>query len=487
MTTSKNPAAALRRPVLLALACLLPACDGGEDLQGTDPPAIAEVTVDAPATTIAVGDSVQLEAVALDAAGNVVDDRAVEWTSADPAVAAVSSSGMVTGLRAGEAAIGATVGEVAGAIAITVTATAPPAPPPPPGSGAPGLERIASGLAFPLDLASPPDDDRLFVVEKGGTIRIIADGAVLPEPFLDVSGRVAGRAEQGLLGLAFFPDYASSGRFVVHYTDLEGDTRVSVFQVSPDPNRADAASETPILSVTQPGPAHNGGQIRFGPDGMLYIALGDGGSRNGDDRGRGQSLADPLGSVLRVDVSSGTGYTAPPDNPFVGTANARPEIWSYGLRNPWRFSFDRATGDLYIADVGETGWEEINRARSADGAGRGVNYGWSVMEGPDCMQDGCDRGGLTLPTVQYDHDVGCSVTGGYVYRGEALPSLQGHYLFGDFCQGWVRSFAAADETPEPVDQPTLSPGDNITSFGEDAAGELYILTGSGSVLKIVPR
>ena len=206
MATSNHPAGAVLRPVLLALACLLPACDGGEDLQGTDPPAVAEVTVNAPATTIAVGDSVQLEAVALDAAGNAVEDRAVEWTSADSRVAAVSSSGMVTGLREGEAAIGATVDEIAGAIAITVTATAPPAPPPPPGSGAPGLEPIASGLAFPLDLTSPPDDDRLFVVEKGGTIRIIADGAVLAEPFLDLSGRVAGRAEQGLLGLAFFPD-----------------------------------------------------------------------------------------------------------------------------------------------------------------------------------------------------------------------------------------------------------------------------------------
>jgi glucose/arabinose dehydrogenase len=257
--------------------------------------------------------------------------------------------------------------------------------------------------------------------------------------------------------------------------------------VSQDPNRADPASETPILGVTQPGPAHNGGQIAFGPDGMLYIALGDGGSRNGDDGGRGQSLEELLGSLLRIDVASGSAYTVPGDNPFVGTANARPEIWSYGLRNPWRFSFDRATGDLYVADVGETDWEEVNRSRAAEGAGRGVNYGWSVMEGPDCMRAGCDPTGLTLPTVRYDHGIGCSVTGGYVYRGAALPSLQGQYLFGDFCQGWVKSFPADAPVPEPVDRPELSPGDNITSFGEDAAGELYILTASGTVYKIVPR
>ena len=488
MALPNRPAPALARPALLTLACLLPACDDrGEDLQGTDPPAVAEVTVEAPATAIAVGDSLQLEAVALDTDGNLLERPAVEWSSADPSVATVSSSGVVTGLSEGEAGISAAVAEVTGGIAITVTPLEPPPAPPPPGTGEPGLEEIAGGLAFPLYLTSPPDDERLFVVEKGGTIRIIAGGAVLAEPFLDISAKVAGRGEQGLLGLAFFPDYATSGRFVVHYTDLEGDTRVSAFQVSADPNRADAGSETPILSVTQPGPAHNGGQILFGPDGMLYVGLGDGGSRNGDDRGRGQSLADLLGSILRIDVSGGAGYATPADNPFVGTGGAQPEVWSYGLRNPWRFSFDRATGDLYIADVGETGWEEINRARAADGAGRGVNYGWSVMEGPDCLQEGCDRSGLASPTVQYDHDDGCSVTGGYVYRGEALPALQGRYLYGDFCQGWVRSLAADDESPEPMDEPALSPGENITSFGEDAAGELYILTGNGRVLKIVPR
>jgi glucose/arabinose dehydrogenase len=493
MTTRHIEAGARPRPALVALACTVWACgDGGGDLQDNNPPAVAEVTVEAAATTIAAGDSVQLQAVALDADGNALEDRTAEWASASPDVATVSAAGMVTGRSAGEARISATVEAVSGTIAITVSSTEPPRPPPPPpppppGTGTPGLEQIASGLAFPLGLTSPPGDERLFVVEKGGTIHIIQDGAVLPDPFLDISGQVSGRAEQGLLGLAFFPDYTSSGRFVVHYTDLQGDTQISVFNVSSDPSRADAASETPILSVSQPGPAHNGGQILFGPDGLLYIGLGDGGSRAGEDDGRGQSLGDLLGSVLRIDVSAGSAYSVPGDNPFVGTAGAQPEIWSHGLRNPWRFSFDRATGDLYIADVGETGWEEVDRARTADGAGRGVNYGWSVMEGPECLRDGCDRTGLTLPTLAYGHAEGCSIVGGYVYRGTALASLQGQYLFGDFCQGWVKSFAARDESPEPVDQPALSPGENITSFGEDDAGELYILTASGSVFKIVPR
>jgi glucose/arabinose dehydrogenase len=272
---------------------------------------------------------------------------------------------------------------------------------------------------------------------------------------------------------------------VVHYTDLDGDTQVSTFLVSADPNRADPTSESSVLGVEQPGPAHNGGQIAFGPDGMLYIALGDGGSTGGDDGGRAQSLEDPLGAVLRIQLSPGPGYTVPADNPFVGTAGARPEIWSYGLRNPWRFSFDRGTGDLYIADVGETDWEEVNRSTAADGAGRGLNYGWSVMEGPECLEEGCDQSGLTLPLVAYDHTQGCSITGGYVYRGAAVSSLQGQYLFADFCRGWVRSFPAAGDPGEPVDWPALAPGDNVTSFGEDADGELYVLTSSGGVYQIV--
>jgi hypothetical protein len=448
------------------------------------------VTVEAASTTIAVGESVQLEAIARDESGNPLEDRPVEWASASPSVAAVTATGLVTGHAPGEVEITATVEGVTGRIAITVSTSEPPPPPPPPpppGSGDPGLERIAGDIAFPIGLTSPPDDPRLFVLERGGRIRVIQDGAVLPGPFLDISAKVSTEGEQGLLGLAFVPDYASSGRFLVHYSDVAGVSRISAFQVSPDPNRADPASEVSLLTLAHLSAFHQGGQLAFGPDGMLYVSFGDGGSARRDDDGRAQSLGDLYGSVLRIDVSSGSAYTVPADNPFVETAGALPEIWSYGLRNPWRFSFDRTTGDLYVADVGQSDWEEVNRARAADGSGRGLNFGWNVMEGPDCVRAGCDQTGLTPPTVLYDHGIGCAIIGGYVYRGAALPSLQGQYLFGDLCLGWVKSFAAADETPAPVDQPDLSPGESITSFGEDAAGELYILTERGSVFKIVPQ
>ena len=477
----------LIQPYTMALAAtsaLLAACGGdGNDLQ--DPPAVAEVVVTATDSSIAVGQAVPVTATALDAEGNAVGDVVFQFASADPEVATVSETGLVTAVAAGETEIAATAEDVTGSFVIAVTSVTTP-PPPPPG-GAPGLQLVSEALEFPLGLTAPPDDDRLFVVEKGGFVRIIDGGTLLPEPFLDLSDQVSSRAEQGLLGLAFPPDYVTSGRFYVHYTNLDGDTRVSSFQASADPNRADETSEANVLSVEQPGPAHNGGQLAFGPDGMLYIGLGDGGSRGGEDDGRGQSLGDLLGAVLRLDVSSGSGYTVPPDNPFVNVAGARGEIWGYGLRNPWRFSFDRTTGDLYIADVGETDWEEVNRSSVADGAGRGLNYGWSLMEGPDCMVDGCDQTGLTLPTVAYSHSEGCSITGGYVYRGTAVPELQGQFLFADFCFGWVHSIPSSGDPGEPVDWPALSPGDNVTSFGEDAAGELYVLTASGGVFKIVSR
>jgi glucose/arabinose dehydrogenase len=338
-------------------------------------------------------------------------------------------------------------------------------------------------------LASSPDgtDSRLFVVEKGGTIRIIENRVVRPQPFLDISAKVGTKSEQGLLSLAFAPDFVSSRRFYVSYVDLFGNTQISSYLVSADPSVADATSEVNVLSVAQPASTHKGGLITFGPDGMLYIGLGDGGSRDGMDDGRGQSLDDLLGALLRIDVSSGAGYTVPADNPFVGVADALPEIWAYGFRNPWRFSFDRQTRDLYIGDVGESRWEEVDRARSTEGGGKGVNYGWSVMEGPDCMVAGCDPTGLALPSFVYGHDQGCAITGGYVYRGTAVAALQGQYLFADFCQGWVHSFPAAGEPGAPADWPALAPGGNITSFAEDAAGELYVLTSDGGVFKIVAR
>lgn len=357
----------------------------------------------------------------------------------------------------------------------------------PQGRGA-RLQPITSGLSGPLYLTAPPGDlSRLFIVEQIGRIRIVKDGTLLAAPFLDISAQVLAAGEQGLLGLAFEPDYASTGRFVVHYNDLLGDTRLSVFLVSADPDIADAASEQVILTADQPYPNHKGGQVVFGPDGFLYLGLGDGGSAN-DPEGRGQSLSELLGSILRVDVQPGAPYTIPADNPFVGQAGALPEIWSYGLRNPWRFSFDRATGDLYIADVGQNQLEEVDVAPANSGSGRGANFGWSLMEGSQCLGGGqCNQAGLTLPTYEYNHNQGCSIIGGYVYRGAAIPNIQGEYFYGDFCQGWVRSFryvsgAAIEET----DWPTLRPGGAITSFGEDAAGELYVLSSAGGVFKVIP-
>lgn len=350
------------------------------------------------------------------------------------------------------------------------------------------LAAVVTGLSSPLYVATPPGEtNRLFIVEQTGGIRIVKDGALLPAPFLDLSARISAGGERGLLGLAFDPQYATTGRFVVHYTNPAGDTHLSTFQVSPDPDVADPASEQIILTAVQPYPNHNGGQIVFGPDGFLYLGLGDGGSAN-DPEGRGQNLTEPLGSILRLDLQGGVPYAIPPDNPFVGQAGALPEIWSYGLRNPWRFSFDRATGDLYIADVGQNQFEEVDVAPAADGAGRGVNYGWSIMEGSHCLSGGqCDQTGLALPAFEYGHGQGCSITGGYVYRGSAIPNLQGTYFFADYCQGWVRSFRYANgEATELTEWPSLRPGGPITSFGEDSSGELYIVSGSGGVYKVVP-
>lgn len=345
------------------------------------------------------------------------------------------------------------------------------------------LQQVASGLAFPLYLTAPSGDSRLFIVEKGGRILIVKDGALLPTPFLDLSAQVSTGSEQGLLGLAFHPQYPANGRLFVHYTDLAGDTRVSQFRVSDNPDLADPASETLVLAADQPFPNHNGGQVLFGPDGLLYIMLGDGGAA-GDPGGRGQSLADLLGSMLRVEPLETGGYAVPSDNPFVAVEGARPEIWNYGLRNPWRVDFDPATGDLYVADVGQGRWEEVSVSPAG---GRGVNYGWNIMEGPECVIDGCDQSGLEPPVVWYSHAEGCSITGGFVYRGAAIPALRGHYFYSDFCTGFVRSFRL--ESGAAVDQyqwPTLAPGGSVPGFGRDAQGELYLLTAAGVVYRIVP-
>jgi hypothetical protein len=362
--------------------------------------------------------------------------------------------------------------------------------PPDDGDPAPvgvGLETVVEGLDFPVWLTAPPGDPRLFVVEKDGRVVIVAGGAVLPTPFLDLRGQVSTGSEQGLLSLAFHPDFAANGRFFVNYTDPAGDTRVVEYRVSPaDPDRVDPGSARVVLAIEQPFSNHNGGLVLFGPDGMLYVGMGDGGS-GGDPQGNGQNLGTLLGKILRIDVDGGQPYASPDDNPFVDTAGARPEIWAYGLRNPWRFSFDRETGDLYVADVGQNRIEEVNAVR---GAGPGLDYGWNVMEGSECFGSaGCDREGLTLPVAEYDHGDGCSVTGGYVYRGAAIPDLRGTYLYSDYCSGFVRGFRFANgHAGDERRFAELEPADHsVASFGEDAAGELYVLTAGGGVHRIVPR
>jgi glucose/arabinose dehydrogenase len=347
--------------------------------------------------------------------------------------------------------------------------SAVPSFPPPPAF----LRQIVSGMDKPTLLVSARDGTgRLFVLEQAGTIRIIKDGALLPEPFLDLSGLVnTGGNERGLLGLAFDPKYSENGRFFVNYTDADGNSLTARYSVSGnDPNRADPAGGVPILRIPHPQYAnHNGGNLVFGPDGYLYFGLGDGGS-GGDPNGNGQNLGVLLGKLLRIDVSVEP-YAVPPDNPFVGRAGAKPEIWAYGLRNPWRFSFDRKTGDLYIADVGQDAYEEIDFQPAGDRGGE--NYGWNFMEGFHPYR-GRAPAGLIPPVAEYDHSGGnCSVTGGYVYRGSLLPELSGMYIFGDYCSGriWVLDRAANGWRMAEWTDTTLA----ITSFGVDDNGEIYVL------------
>jgi glucose/arabinose dehydrogenase len=351
-----------------------------------------------------------------------------------------------------------------------------------------GLRSFASGLESPLLVANAGDGSgRAFVVEQVGRIRIVQNGRLLPAPFLDISDRIVSGGEQGLLGIAFHPDFASNGRFFVDYTDLDGDTVVAEFHRSAgDPNLAEPDSERELLGIDQPFANHNGGAIAFGPDGYLWVATGDGGGAE-DPAGNGQRLDTLLAKLLRIDVddrTADTGYAIPPDNPFVGRDGARPEIWALGLRNPWRFSFDRDTDDVWIGDVGQYEIEEINHVPS-DRAG--VNFGWNVMEGQACFapSSGCDRSGLTLPVAVYDHGQGCSVTGGFVYRGSRWPALHGAYLFSDFCAGTIWS---VDGRNPGARAPTvmLETGRAISSFGEDESGELYVTDlAQGEVLRIV--
>ena len=341
------------------------------------------------------------------------------------------------------------------------------------------FEPIASGFKRPVYLTHAGDGTgRLFVVEQPGRIWVIENGQLSPSPFLDIISIVhSGGNEQGLLSVAFHPNYESNGLFFVNYTRKpDGATVVARYTVSGDPNAADPNSAVTILTIAQPEPNHNGGLVQFGPDGYLYIGMGDGGG--GGDRhgaiGNGQDLLALLGKLLRIDVDSGEPYAIPDSNPFVVRSDVRPEVWAYGLRNPWRFSFDRATGDLFIADVGQNAYEEVN-FQPASSAG-GENYGWRIMEGNHCFnpKSDCDQSGLVLPAAEYDHGSGCSITGGSVYRGSQYAWLDGLYFFADYCTGIIWSLE--HDVSGAWSMVERAQADfTISSFDEDEAGELYVI------------
>ena len=339
------------------------------------------------------------------------------------------------------------------------------------------LQRVAM-LEEPVALVVRPDDPALYIAEKDGAVVALRDGRVDPIPVLDVSSEVSLGGEQGLLGLVFSPD---GGSLYVNFTDVDGDTRVVAYAMADD--RADPSSRREVLFVDQPYSNHNGGNLVFGPDGYLYIGLGDGGS-GGDPHGNAQSLGTLLGKMLRIDPrpTDGAPYRIPADNPFVTTPGARPEIWAYGLRNPWRYSFDRATGDLWIGDVGQSAWEEVDRQPASSTGGE--NYGWNVREGSHPYASGGAAPGAVDPVFDYPHSDGCVVTGGYVYRGAAIPDLVGTYVFADFCLGQIEGLRV--DCGEVVNEQLGATVQAVSSFGEDAQGELYVLSLAGGLYRLAP-
>lgn len=344
---------------------------------------------------------------------------------------------------------------------------------------------IANGLASPVYLTAPPGDDRLFIVEQIGRVRIIRGGVLLPRPFLDITSRVLAGGERGLLSIAFHPAFSTNGFVYVSYTAQAGGNRVERYTVrAGDADALDPASGQLVLSVAQQYTNHNGGLIAFGPDGKLYVGKGDGGGA-GDPDGNAQNKATLLGKILRLDVDGALPYEIPADNPFVGESGSRAEIWALGLRNPWRFAFDRVAGTLYVADVGQSAWEEVHVVPADRPA---VNYGWSVMEGNHCFTTPtCNSSPFDRPVLEYSHGEGCSITGGYVYRGARVPGIQGHYFYSDYCSGFVRSFRY--DNGAAIDRRHWGVGDvgSVLSFGEDAAGELYVLSANGRVYRLDAR
>ncbi len=341
------------------------------------------------------------------------------------------------------------------------------------------LTRFASGLSNPVYITHAGDGSGLlYVVEQGGRIIVLNSAGSSVSTFLDISDLTTGTGERGLLGLAFHPSFESNRRFFVNYTDNAGDTIIAEYRAT-STRSADAGSFRQILKIDQPYSNHNGGMITFGADGYLYIGMGDGGSA-GDPQNRAQNLGSLLGKILRIDIDHGSPYSSPSTNPFRNHSGARDEIWDYGLRNPWRFSFDRSTRAMFIGDVGQSAWEEIDVSRSS-----GRNYGWRPMEGNHCYISGCSRSGKTLPIAEYSHSLGCSVTGGYVYRGPAYSSLRGAYFYGDFCSGriWALDAAAALQGTSRVRQ-VMDSALSISSFGENEAGEVFVCDRGGAVYRL---
>ena len=438
------------------------------------------VTVTPPTLTLTVGAANgQLSATIKDGDGNPVAGT-VKWATTNPSIATVDANGSVHATGAGTVQIVATFAGVASACAVTVF-----------GGQSASLSLITGSLEDPVGVTTPPGEDRLFVAERPGLVRLIKNGVLQPTPFLDLSSNVYVSAESGLLSIAFHPNFAQNHYFYVLYTFQSGGLlveRASRFTVSSNADVADASSETPILSTTpRATDFHNGGLLQFGPDGKLYIGFGDGGTS-----ANAQSLNTLHGKILRIDVDAGAPYAIPADNPFAGQAGVRGEIWHYGLRNPWRYSFDPQTNDLYIADVGENLFEEVDVQAGATPAGK--NFGWPIMEGGACFGGGtCNQAGLTLPVFTYSHQsFGCAITGGFVYRGNGVQELTGHYLYSDYCDGVVKSFKLVNGAVTAEHDWTNQLGGplgHVSAFGRDWRGELYMTVlgvGNGKLYKFVP-
>ena len=397
---------------------------------------------------------------------------------------------------------------LAGAALLATLFPAPAAAAPRPvpatdGQVAPGLTAddivltpVVSDLERPVYITSARDGTgRTFIVEQGGTILVRKNGVVLPTPLLDISDLVTqGGGEQGLLGLVFHPSFKTNRKFYVNYTNRSGDTVIREYKTSTsNPDRTDPTSPRTILKVDQPYDNHNGGMLAFGPGGYLYIGLGDGGGAD-DPGNRAQNTGTLLGKMLRINVNGKTstrGYLIPGSNPYVGRTG-RDEIWQIGLRNPWRFSFDRRTGTMWIGDVGQGSYEEIDRAvHTSTGSGRGYNWGWRVMEGRHCHipSSGCNTSGKVLPIIEYTQESNgrCAVTGGYVYRGSRIPALVGYYVYGDFCSGEIWAIRAGSSyPPERITLAGAASGRRISSFGESATGELFVVDLGGTISVIEP-